>query len=188
MLPPGRLRLAVRPSCTGSPSVANTMGTVEVAALAASAPGVVVAARHAQRTVNIGGQQKARQPAGFTGKAARGRRAGGLGAGREARRGLGSAVPRAFPKNTPPPASWVRRNCRSRERVARGTERDSHHARRRLGHQPPAPMAWYSAAGTRASGATTLQSGAGRAEHRRNNRLGNGPRGDRPRAIAILDP
>ena len=43
-LPPGRLRLATSPSCTGSPSVANTIGIAPVAALAASAPGVVVAA------------------------------------------------------------------------------------------------------------------------------------------------
>jgi hypothetical protein len=44
-LPPGRLRLATSPSYTGSPSVANTIGMELVAALAASAPGVVVAAR-----------------------------------------------------------------------------------------------------------------------------------------------
>ena len=36
-LPPGRLRLATRPSLTGSPPVAKTIGTVVVAALAASA-------------------------------------------------------------------------------------------------------------------------------------------------------
>ena len=42
-LPPGRLRLATRPSCTGSPSVANTIGIELLTALAASAPGVVVA-------------------------------------------------------------------------------------------------------------------------------------------------
>ena len=39
-LPPGRLRLATRPSLTGSPPVAKTIGTVVVAALAASAAGV----------------------------------------------------------------------------------------------------------------------------------------------------
>ena len=38
-LPPGRLRLATRPSLTGSPPVAKTIGTVVVAALAASAAG-----------------------------------------------------------------------------------------------------------------------------------------------------
>ena len=36
-LPPGRLRLATSPSTTGSLPVANTIGTVMVAALAASA-------------------------------------------------------------------------------------------------------------------------------------------------------
>ena len=36
-LPPGRLRLATTPSLTGSPPVANTIGTVFVAALAAIA-------------------------------------------------------------------------------------------------------------------------------------------------------
>ena len=38
-LPPGRLRLATRPTLTGSPPVAKTIGTVVVAALAASAAG-----------------------------------------------------------------------------------------------------------------------------------------------------
>ena len=38
-LPPGRLRLATRPSLTGSPPAKNTIGTVVVAALAASAAG-----------------------------------------------------------------------------------------------------------------------------------------------------
>ena len=43
-LPPaGRLRLATRPRLTGSPLLANTIGIVEVAAFAASAPGVVEA-------------------------------------------------------------------------------------------------------------------------------------------------
>ena len=36
-LPPGRLKLATRPSFTGSPPVTKTMGIVVVAALAASA-------------------------------------------------------------------------------------------------------------------------------------------------------
>jgi GAF domain len=40
-LPPGRLRLVTRPSLTGSPPIAKTIGTVVVAALAASAPGVL---------------------------------------------------------------------------------------------------------------------------------------------------
>ena len=43
-LPPGRLRLATRPNLTGSPAVTKTIGIVAVAALAASAAGVVVAA------------------------------------------------------------------------------------------------------------------------------------------------
>src|SRR5262245_17186935 len=38
-LPPGRLRLETRPSSTGSAPVANTIGIVAVAALAASAAG-----------------------------------------------------------------------------------------------------------------------------------------------------
>src|SRR6516165_1542091 len=40
-LPPGRLRLATRPSLTGSPPVTKTIGTVEVAALAANAERVL---------------------------------------------------------------------------------------------------------------------------------------------------
>src|SRR5262245_38949236 len=40
-LPPGRLRLATRPSLIGSPPVTKTIGTVVVAALAASAEGVL---------------------------------------------------------------------------------------------------------------------------------------------------
>ena len=40
-LPPGRLRLATRPSLTGSPPVTKTIGTVVVAALAARAEGVL---------------------------------------------------------------------------------------------------------------------------------------------------
>src|SRR5262245_66356366 len=40
-LAPGRLRLATRPSRTGSLPVANTTGTVVAAALAASAPAVL---------------------------------------------------------------------------------------------------------------------------------------------------
>jgi len=39
-LPPGRLRLATRPLMTGSLPVTNTIGTVVVAALAASVEGV----------------------------------------------------------------------------------------------------------------------------------------------------
>ena len=43
-LPPGRARLATRPSLTGSPPVAKTIGIVVVTALAASAEGVPVTA------------------------------------------------------------------------------------------------------------------------------------------------
>src|SRR5262249_21113526 len=43
-LPPGRLRLATKPSLTGSPPLANTIGIVVVAALAASTAGVAGAA------------------------------------------------------------------------------------------------------------------------------------------------
>jgi len=43
-LPLGRLRLVTRPRLIGSPAVSNTIGIVEVAALAASAAGVLVAA------------------------------------------------------------------------------------------------------------------------------------------------
>ena len=42
-LPPGRLRLATRPSLTGSSPTPKTIGIVAVAALAASAAGVPVA-------------------------------------------------------------------------------------------------------------------------------------------------
>src|SRR5262249_15028163 len=44
MLPPGRFRLATRPSWIGSPAVSKTTGTVAAAALAASTAGTVVAA------------------------------------------------------------------------------------------------------------------------------------------------
>jgi hypothetical protein len=40
-LPPGRLRLATRPICTGSPAIVKTIGTVVVAAFAATFPGVL---------------------------------------------------------------------------------------------------------------------------------------------------
>ena len=40
MLPPGRARLAARPSCTGSPTAAKTIGIVVVARFAASAASV----------------------------------------------------------------------------------------------------------------------------------------------------
>src|SRR5262249_17479126 len=40
-LPPGRLRLATRPSATGSPPTAKTIGMVAVAALAASVASVL---------------------------------------------------------------------------------------------------------------------------------------------------
>jgi hypothetical protein len=39
-LPPGLLRLAIRPACTGSMPTLMTIGIVEVAALAANAGGV----------------------------------------------------------------------------------------------------------------------------------------------------
>ncbi len=41
MLPPGRARLSTRPTLTGSVPTKKTIGTVWVAALAASAPGVL---------------------------------------------------------------------------------------------------------------------------------------------------
>ena len=41
--PPGRLRLATSPNSTGSPPVTNTIGSVDVAGLAASAEAVVFA-------------------------------------------------------------------------------------------------------------------------------------------------
>jgi hypothetical protein len=43
-LPPGRLRLATRPSATGSEAIAKTIGMLEVAVLAASAPAVLAGA------------------------------------------------------------------------------------------------------------------------------------------------
>src|SRR5262249_8356631 len=43
-LPPGRFKLATRPNLIGSSAVVNTIGIVEVAALVASAAGVLVAA------------------------------------------------------------------------------------------------------------------------------------------------
>src|SRR5262245_6057263 len=43
-LPPGRFKLATRPNLIGSSPVVNTIGTVEVAVLAARAAGLVVAA------------------------------------------------------------------------------------------------------------------------------------------------
>ena len=59
-LPPGRLRLATRPCLTGSPPVAKTIGTVVVAALAASAE-MVFADDHGHRPANQFGHQR-RQP------------------------------------------------------------------------------------------------------------------------------
>ena len=53
-LPPGRLRLATRPSLTGSPPVAKTIGTVVVAALAASAPGVLPTITETCRRSKVG--------------------------------------------------------------------------------------------------------------------------------------
>ena len=51
-LPPGRLRLATRPSLTGSLPVAKTIGTVVVAALAASAEGVFPTITATGRRIN----------------------------------------------------------------------------------------------------------------------------------------
>ena len=48
--PPGLLRLATRPNLTGSPPVLKTIGTVEVAALAATA--AVIAGRDQRRHWN----------------------------------------------------------------------------------------------------------------------------------------
>ena len=62
-LPPGRLRLATRPSLTGSPPVANTIGIVVVAALAASAASVF-ADDHGDPPANQLGHQR-RQPVGL---------------------------------------------------------------------------------------------------------------------------
>ena len=59
-LPPGRLRLATRPSLTGSPPVAKTIGTVVVAALAASAA-MLFADDHGHRPANQISHQR-RQP------------------------------------------------------------------------------------------------------------------------------
>jgi hypothetical protein len=42
-LPPGRFRLATKPSLIGSPPISKAMGMVAVAAFAATAAGVVVA-------------------------------------------------------------------------------------------------------------------------------------------------
>ena len=51
--PPGRLRVATKPSLTGSPPIVKTIGMVDVAALAASAEGSPPVARappnHAER-------------------------------------------------------------------------------------------------------------------------------------------
>ena len=49
---PGRLRLATRPNATGSPPAANTIGTVVVAALAASAEAVFPIITAAGRRIN----------------------------------------------------------------------------------------------------------------------------------------
>src|SRR5215470_6770411 len=51
-LPPGRLRLGTRPSCTGSPPSSKTIGMVVVTALAARAGGVLVAANHSHLTMH----------------------------------------------------------------------------------------------------------------------------------------
>ena len=59
-LPPGRLRLATRPSLTGSPPIVKTIGMVAVAALAASAAaGAAARDDHGHLTADqIGGQRR----------------------------------------------------------------------------------------------------------------------------------
>ena len=60
-LPPGRARLATRPSLTGSSPTTKTMGIVVVAALAASAAGVADGGDHGDLPANQIGRQR-RQP------------------------------------------------------------------------------------------------------------------------------
>src|SRR5262249_782499 len=52
--PPGLLRLATRPSSTGSPPVVNTIGIVFVAVLAASSDPPVAAITEIRRPTNFG--------------------------------------------------------------------------------------------------------------------------------------
>ena len=60
-LPPGRLRLATRPSLTGSPPLVKTIGIVAVAALAAKADGTPLATDHGHLAADQLGRQR-RQP------------------------------------------------------------------------------------------------------------------------------
>jgi hypothetical protein len=55
-LPPGRLRLATRPSLTGSLPVANTIGTVMVVAFAASAAMELATIHRHWKANQIGGE------------------------------------------------------------------------------------------------------------------------------------
>jgi len=62
MLPPGRARLATSPIAIGSLAVTNTIGMVEVAALAASAGGVpaiatITATLRAMRSASSAGKR-----------------------------------------------------------------------------------------------------------------------------------
>ena len=57
-LPPGRLRLATRPTWTGSTPVVKTIGIVVVAAFAASAAGTVACGNHGHLTTNQIGRQR----------------------------------------------------------------------------------------------------------------------------------
>jgi hypothetical protein len=52
ILPPGRLRLATKPSCTGSPALRNTIGMVDVAALTARSAGRLAATMDCNRTAD----------------------------------------------------------------------------------------------------------------------------------------
>ena len=64
-LPPGRARLATRPSLTGSSATAKTMGIVVVAALAASAERASGRGDHGDLPANQFGRQR-RQPIDLT--------------------------------------------------------------------------------------------------------------------------
>ncbi len=66
-LPPGRLRLATKPSWTGSAPVVNTIGVVLVAAITARmpvllAPARITAALRANRSLTIAGQRSTSGP------------------------------------------------------------------------------------------------------------------------------
>ena len=57
-LPPGRFRLATRPTSTGSAAISKTIGMVVVAAFAASAAGRPVCDNHGHLTTNEIGRQR----------------------------------------------------------------------------------------------------------------------------------